>query len=115
MPDEVDEPRNVTPFKLIRRGEDTLDIDERVVFADFSPTVLPADTPDEVVEVLAPKDVSVPVPAPSSESMQTSVPLTLETTVPVLVEEGDGKTNLIEPMSPTSSLDLKIGPSEPLA
>lgn len=56
---QEDEARPVRPpFVFITRGEDSVDRDDRVVFSDFTATILPADTPtDEVVE---PEEVEVP-------------------------------------------------------
>lgn len=59
------EPREVSPFKIINRGEDTVDKNDRVVFADFSPKVVPSETPDREK---SPKGASAPRPARSKES-----------------------------------------------
>lgn len=108
MPEEADEPTKITPFKLINAGEDTLDEDGAVQFADFRPRVVPSDTPDEIVEP-APKDVSAPVPAPSSESTQTTAPRMQDTTVPAPAEEGDGLPSPSGTSKSTSSSPTKTG------
>lgn len=77
---DLEEARLVTPFQIIRRGEDSLDKDDRVTFADFSPQVLPSDAPVEVevdaeIETV-PKDESAPEPAPSQEVVPTSMQTT---------------------------------------
>ena len=69
---EDDGVRKVNPFRIIRRGDDTIDPDSDIVFADFSPKVLPADAPDEVPAV--PKGSSAVEPASSSESKKTNEP-----------------------------------------
>lgn len=77
--DEVDlsNAREISPFKIINRGEDTVHGDN-VVFSDFSPRVLPSDGPD--VETV-PKGESAPGPVPSSESVQTAGQTTSDTSV----------------------------------
>ncbi len=92
MASEPDEPRTITPFKLINRGEDTLNLDEQVVFADFSPRIVPADTPDEELEevVVVPKDESAPEPAASPESNPTTEPSSSETPVPTPANKEGG-------------------------
>lgn len=91
QPDEevdLSDARQVTPFKVIRRGEDSIDNDDRVTFSDFSPRVVPADTPEEIV---VPKAVSAPEPAPSQESTQTPVQTSSEPTVQTPANKGPGK------------------------
>lgn len=108
MSDEMPEPRTITPFKLINRGEDTLDENENVVFADFSPRVIPSETPDEVEDIL-PKAESAPEPVPSSESTQTEGQETSETPVQAPVEEDAGSLSLNETSSQSSSSGPRNG------
>jgi hypothetical protein len=97
--------REITPFKIINRGEDTLS-GTNVVFSDFSPKVLPADAPDEVEEIPVPKEESAPEPAPSSESTETPVQEKSEKPAQAPVNKEDGKS---EAGSPTSSSSQKSG------
>lgn len=108
MPDEAQEPRKISPFKLINAGEDTVDEDGAVQFADFRPRVVPSDTPDEIVTP-APKDESAPAPAPSSESTQTTEPQLQETTVHAPVEGADGQLSPNETLRSSSSNPPKTG------
>lgn len=108
VPEEAEEPRKISPFKLINAGEDTVDEDGAVQFADFRPRVVPADTPDEIDQP-APKDESAPAPAPSSESTQTTAPQKSDTTVPTPAEEGDGQLNPSGSSKPGSSSAPKTG------
>lgn len=100
MAEEADEAQTVSPFKFIQRGEDTLDDEGNVMFADFTPKIVPSETPDEIEP--APKVESAPEPAPSPESTQTSVQRPSETPVPEPAEEAESG-------SPTSSSDQKNG------
>lgn len=102
-----DEPQELTPFRIVNRGEDTVDSNNNVQFADFSPRVLPSEIPDEVVEV--PKDESAPEPAPSSVSTETSEPVKSETPVPTPVVEDDGMPSPSESGKRTSSSPKKNG------
>lgn len=113
MPEES-EPRTVNPFKVINRGEDTV-VDDDVIFADFSPRLLPAETPDDEEVVVVPKVESAPEPVPSSESTPTTEPQTSETVVPVPVDEEDGQPKIPATGKRTSSSDPKSGQNEPLA
>ena len=110
--EELTEPEDtatkLTPFKIINRGEDSLDENDDVVFADFSPKVVPADTPDQIVQP-APKASSAPAPAPSSESTQTIVQRASEELAQELAEEDDGLPSPSESSSQTSSSATKSG------
>lgn len=110
MSDRQSEPQEIAPFKVIERGEDTV-INDQVVFADFSPRVLPADAPDEVAvdEVTVPKEESAPEPVPSQESTETTELQTSDTTVQVPADEGDGLLSQNESGKPDSSSDPKTG------
>lgn len=114
MPNEPDEPRTVTPFMLIERGDDTLGPNDEILFADFSPKIVPADTPDEVV---VPKDVSVPEPVVSPEPQSTPQTAQTSSVIPALVPaiKVNGSDNPSEILPPSSSSDQKSGPSEPPA
>lgn len=87
-PDTPDESnaREISPYKHVMRGEDSVVAEdtpeERVVFADFRPTTLPADSPvkvpgEVVEEVEIPKDESAPElvesPDDSSDPMTSLV------------------------------------------
>lgn len=87
----VDKARKITPFRVMRRGDDTVDADNDVVFSDFSPRVLPADFPDE--EVTVPKDVFAPQPAPLPDLAPASGRSTSGTSVPKSVSSDAGKPN----------------------
>lgn len=77
--------KQLNPFVKIQRGQDSLGRDDELVFADYSPAVVPADMPDESENVLepAPKDSSAPAPVVSSESLQTIELASPEATVPL--------------------------------
>lgn len=107
-----DEAQKLTPFKIINRGEDTLDSDDDVIFADFSPKVLPADAPEEVEEIPVPKDDSAPAPAPSSESPVKTEQTSSKTPAPAPAGKADGNAKKNESSSQTSSSGQKSGPSE---
>ena len=110
MTEEASEPKTITPFKVINRGEDTVDRDDRVVFADFSPKVLPADAPDEEV-VVVPKDGSAMAPASSSGASltETDEPTSSATSAPAPASEDDGKPSQSETGKPDSSSPPKSG------
>jgi hypothetical protein len=101
------EPQVVNPFQIIQRGEDTVDAEDQVTFADFSPNVRPADAPDPV-EAL-PKGESAPAPAPSSESSEKTVQQTSDTSAPTPASKDDGKPSPSESSKQTSSSDQKTG------
>lgn len=108
MADEVSEPKELSPFKIIHRGEDSLDSEGEVTFADFSPRVVPADTPEDVVEP-APKGVSAPEPVLSSDSSETPVQPTWENPVQTPASADDGMPSPTGSGSPASSSDPKTG------
>lgn len=108
MAEEASEPRNLTPFKIIHRGEDTLGPDDEVQFADFSPRMIPADVPDEVV-VAVPKEESAPQPVPSSESTETTEPAKSETSAQTPADEDAGKPSPNGSGKQTSSSAKKTG------
>jgi hypothetical protein len=91
----------------LKRGEDTVDAEDQVTFADFSPNVRPADAPDPV-EAL-PKGESAPAPAPSSESSEKTVQQTSDTSAPTPASKDDGKPSPSESSKQTSSSDQKTG------
>jgi hypothetical protein len=101
-----DTAKKISPIKMMRRGEDTIDGDNSVVFADFSPKILPADFPEEVV---VPKDVSAPEPAPSMDLAPASGQSMSVTSVPQSVTSGDGRPNPNVTSSQTSSSNKKSG------
>jgi len=70
--DEIDlsEAREVNPFQIIQRGVDTVNSRGQVTFADFTPKVVPADTPEEIP---VPKDESAQAPVPSQGSTEKPV------------------------------------------
>jgi hypothetical protein len=106
------EPRIISPFMVITRGEDTVDPEtEALIFADFSPTVLPSDAQEEI-PVVIPKAESAPGRAPSSELMQTLEQQKSDIPVQTPAEVGDGILKNTESLSPSSSSDPKSGPSE---
>lgn len=117
MPDEAheDEATKITPFKIIRPGEDTVDLDDEVQFADFRPRVVPSDTPDEEPVEMAPKAVSAPAPAPSPESTQTTVQKASEELAQQLADSDAGGSSVSESGKRDSSSVQKSGPSEPPA
>ena len=98
-----DDATPVTPFQVIRRGEDTVDGDDRVTFADFRPEVLPADADEEPEVEPVPKDESAPEPAPSVESTQMTEQKTSETSAQEPASSEDGKLNPSEPSKSSSS------------
>lgn len=117
MPEEQ-EVREVHPFKVINRGEDTVvGDDDNVVFSDFSPKVVPSSTPErEVEKVVDPKVEFAPEPA-ASETLLTppTEPTSLATPVPAPADSDTGKSKSDDPTSPSSSTDPKSGQDEPPA
>jgi hypothetical protein len=107
IPEVVDKARKITPFRVMRRGEDSIDSENEVVFSDFSPRVVPADFPDE--ELTVPKDVSAPAPAPSTDLAPASGRTTSVTSVPPSVNSDAGKLNQNATSSPPSSTPPKSG------
>ena len=105
---ENDTARKISPFKVIERGQDTIDKDDDVIFADFSPRVLPADTPEETV-VPAPKGESVVEPAPSSESSETTEPKSQDKTAPEPAAKDSGKPKANASGTQVSSSPKKTG------
>jgi hypothetical protein len=105
----------VTPFQVIRRGEDTLDDNDRVTFADFRPTVEPADEIEEPEVEQVPKEGSAPELASSAESTRTSEPTKSAKTAQVQAAEelaadlDDGKPSQSEPSKPSSSTATNPG------
>jgi hypothetical protein len=97
----------VTPFQIIRRGEDTVDREDRVTFADFSPAVLPSDAGEGVEAEPIPKGESAPEPA--SSPVLPSTPAKLARTAPPPASKVDGKSSLSESSSQTSSTNPKPG------
>lgn len=93
----------VTPFQTIRRGEDSVDENDRVTFADFRPHVLPADAEDEPEVEPIPKGESAPELASSAESMRTTEPKTSETSAQKSATSDDGKPSPKEPSKQSSS------------
>lgn len=115
MTDEArDEPRTISPFKIIQRGEDTVDGDENLIFSDFRPHVMGADVVIED-DLPAPKGVSVPEPAPSSGSDQTTVQTMSENPVQALADEADGVPSPSVDLKQTSSSPKKTGSGEQVA
>lgn len=102
---EKDEARKLNPFRVIRRGDDTVDANDDIVFADFSPRVLPADSPEEVLP--APKDSSAVEPASSSESTVTNEPK--KKASPASASEAGGKRNQSGAGKQSSSSNPKTG------
>jgi len=87
----------VTPFQVIRRGEDTVDGDDRVTFADFRPQVLPADADEEPEVEPVPKGESAPELASSAESTRTTEPKTSEPSAQEPASSEDGSPSPSEP------------------
>ena len=117
MPEEP-EARELHPFKIINRGQDTVaGDDERVVFADFSPRVVPSETPDEEIDnTISPKAVSAPVPAESETgSTPPTAPTLSGTPAPAPAPSGDGKNKSNDTSSPSSSSSQNPGPDAPPA
>jgi hypothetical protein len=117
---DLDEARPVTPFQIIRRGQDTIGEDDRVTFADFTPQVIPSDVQQDVEAEPVPKGESAPEPAYSVESTPTTVQPTLEPIVQQAAEElaaalDDGSPNPNETSTPSSSTAKKSGKTEPPA
>lgn len=100
--------RKVTPFRIIERGQDTIDKDDDVVFADFSPRVVPADTPEEQ-ETAVPKDDSAAEPAHSLESSVTTEQKNLDSPAPEPAVKDSGKLKESESGTQASSSQKKTG------
>lgn len=108
MSQEESESRTLYPFKTIHRGDDTLGKDDEILFADFSPKVLPSDAPDEE-EPIAPKAESVPEPAPSSESTENVEQKTSDNPAPTPADKEDGTNKSSENLKQSSSSNPKSG------
>jgi hypothetical protein len=107
IPEAKDTARKISPFKVIRRGKDSVDNDEDVVFADFSPLVLPADVPDE--EIILPKDAFAREPAPLTDLAPSSALTSSVTPALKAASSGDGKPSPSATSSQPSSLPKKSG------
>lgn len=99
-----DTAKQLNPFKLIQRGEDTLGPDDDVQFADFSPRMLPADVPEP-----SPKDESALAPAHSKGSREKIERPTSDTSAQEPADKGDGQNSPNEDSSQTSSSEKKSG------
>lgn len=83
----------MSPFVIMQAGEDSVDPSDpnSVLFEDYRPRVVPSDTPDEVMveieDLMVPKDVSVQVPASSSEPSPPAPPPESE----LIVQPGDSQ------------------------
>jgi hypothetical protein len=107
IPSTPDTAKKVVPFRIMRRGDDTVDRDNEVVFADFSPVVLPSDLVTE--EPTVPKDVYAPEPAPSTDLAPASGPSSSGTSAPPSAILADGSPNPSATSSPPSSSGKKTG------
>lgn len=116
---EEREVRELHPFKTINRGEDTVvGDDEKVIFADFSPRVIPAEVANEEIdEIISPKGSSAPAPVDSKIPESTPPTEPSSSTTPAQEPAGseDLKNPKSETQSPDSSTDQKNGQSEPPA
>lgn len=89
----VKEPRELNPFVIMQRGMGTVDPsdDNRVIFEDYSPRVVPSDAPDdddfELDIPSIPKGLSVLAPADSSVSSETTEPQSEPPVSPVSTED----------------------------
>lgn len=113
--DEIDlsESRPLTPFKIIRRGEDTLDDEGKVVFADYSPGMIPSDIPDkEPVVEQVPKVESAQGPVSLQESTLTSEPQMSDTPAQEPVTKEDGQPSPSESLKQSSSTRKSPGSKE---
>lgn len=99
---DQDEPRTLNPFRVIHRGEDTVDENDNVLFADFSPKVLPADTPEEVDFSVGPKALSVPEPATSSATNEQIVQQSSEELAQELADSESKSETTENPPNPTT-------------
>lgn len=110
---DLEAARTVTPFQIIRRGQDTIDADDKVTFADFSPQVLPSGAQEDVeVEVEPiPKEESAPGAASSQEltSAQTPPSPTSEETVPQSAPSDAGSASPKETSKQSFSTPKKSG------
>lgn len=98
------EAKEIYPFKAINRGEDTLDSSGAVVFADFSPIVLPSSVAaealglspveeDEDFEEPAPKDESAPEGVDFLEDQKPTAPKPSGTNVSKDAASDDGQAS----------------------
>lgn len=113
---EASEEREIFPFKIINRGEDTIvGDDDNVVFSDFSPRTVPADVPDSEIDgIVSPKEESAPEPAasPVSTSTPPTEPTLSATPAQTPASEEGGSKNQAESTSQSSSSSRKAGQSE---
>jgi hypothetical protein len=92
-----DEPVLVRPFTIIQPGEDSVDADDKVSFADFRPVVVPSDTVEGGSKLL-PKDESARELASLPELPSTKkvrAPRTSEKPALESAPLADGKTSHI--------------------
>lgn len=102
-----DTARKVVPFRIMRRGKDSVDEENDVVFADFSPLVLPSDVVTE--EPTVPKDVFAPDHAPLTDLAPSSAQSSSGTNAPPSATSAAGKRNQSGTSSPPSSSEKKSG------
>lgn len=106
VPTESSEPddgaKEIHPFHTIQRGQDTtVGRNSKVVFSDFRSKVILNTVP--TVDDLDPKDSSVQVHVPSSESNHQTEETTETKPVQTPVPKGSGKTSQTESGKQTSS------------
>ena len=110
--EETQEPeaKEIFPMKNINRGQDTLASpdSDNVVFADFSPIVLPSHVAEEMLGVRseevaededeepAPKEESAPEPVLSEDSQTSDAPTPSETTASKPAKKVDGQPSQSE-------------------
>lgn len=108
MTNQPDEARKITPFKRIGRGQDSLDYDDEVVFADFTPHILPADLDEDEEIIVIPKEESVPEPV-ASPAPEPQSEVSPTKSAPPAAPSADGKPKTPASSSPASSSPKKSG------
>lgn len=93
------EPKTLTPYSVIHRGQDAVDAEGNVTFTDFSPAVLPADV--ELPGDRVPKGSSVPGYADTSESKKNPEQTDSENLAPKIVARGSTAVTPENPSPPS--------------
>lgn len=118
----ANEPKEINPFYLMKKGEDSVDKDDNVIFSDFRPQVVPSDTKagkSRKKKDKAPKGGSAPEPVnseetPNPKSLAKDVLASKQTPVDDLAgaAKAPGQSKVTpETSNPASSSSPKSGPS----
>lgn len=106
--------KQIYPYSQITRGEDTVGENDELLFSDFTPTPVDADTPEEEAvpedadsSEADPKDSSAPE---SADSPDTQMPVKSATTV----QDESQTQKAMNPAADKAPGDLKVNETLPL-